>query len=697
MKSNASRWRVGVDVGGTFTDVVAFDTTTGHFMAEKVPSTKDDPSDAIIVGLQRLVQRGVSTDELGTFLHGTTVTTNALIERNGARVALLLTRGMRGVPAVRRQTRTGRVVDVAFKRPDPIVAPSDVYEVSERVAANGEVVSALDVAELRETIEQVSEKGIVSIAVCLLFSYLDSRHEELVQATIQEIIPSARVSLSSQVLPRVREWPRMSGTVLNAYLDPLLREYVERLDEKLSAEGVRTEERFLMQSGGGLMHFRAAKGGNRTINTLLSGPAGGVNAGRAIATIFGESRVITIDVGGTSCDIGFIIEGKPLEQTEVEVEGYTVAVPTFDITAIGAGGGTIATVDSGGALKVGPKSAGASPGPTGYQRGGMAATVTDANLTLGFLGDGQVFGDGITLSRTAAESVIQRKIAEPLGTDVRSAANAVLEVLNTRMADAIRLLAAKRGVELDGAAILAGGGAAGLHALAIAEELGIDRVIFPAQPGLFSALGLLCTDVVHDYVRSILKPWYSLDAGEVEREFQALQEQADKEFQDEGLTARSTEISRSVDVRFAGQGTELQIPAPTGPLTAAVLDNLAKMFHLEHRRRRGHGAEGGSLELVSCRVRATVRVPQLDLRSKPSDERNASLTRRTRQAVFDGESLDTAVLSEGEFDRIKSVTGPTIVEMATATVVVRPGWECRSNPGGALCTRSGATAALVEH
>lgn len=675
-----SHWRVGVDVGGTFTDFAALDAGSGQLLIEKTSTTPRNPALGIIEGLERLQKRGVPPEEIVSFLHGTTITTNAVIERKGVPIGLLLTGGLRGIPEVQSQLRKGSLYDLFYEKPLSLVAPELTFEIPERIGARGEILQPLDEAAVRAAARALRSRGVDSVAVCYLFSFAEPAHERRSRELLLDEMPGCFVSLSSETLPRIREWPRMSSTLLNAYLEPLLGRYVASLEAKLRDHGVGTRQLFIMQSNGGIMPFDAVLRGGRTIQTLLSGPAGGVQAGVRLAGAQGLDNLITMDIGGTSCDIAFIEQGRPLEVTEGEIDQHDIAVPMLDVTSIGAGGGTLAWLDPGGALNVGPQSAGADPGSVCYGRGGTTPTVTDANLVLGYLNPGYLLGGRLALDKAAAESALRTQIAEPLGMDVVQAAHGIIQIVNTRMADQIRVLAAKKAVHLGAFTLVAGGGAGPVHAAAVAEELGTERVLVPPSAGAFSAVGLLCTDVIHDYIRSEVRLLSTLSIDHIAAIFHELEERAWGELRDEGLGQAEVSLIREVDVRYAGQGFEMRVSVASGPLSAEEKEHIARRFHEVHARVRGHSAEAEPLEVVSYRLRARVTVPQYrplpdaeHAEAAPADD--AVVGSRLARFSRDGTAVPTAVWRRDRLRHGNVLEGPAIVEETHTTTVIPPGWH----------------------
>ncbi len=554
-----STYRLGVDVGGTHTDVVLLDVSNDALIVEKVSTTPANPALGIMRGIANLAARGVDLRTIEFFSHGTTITTNALLEMRGAKVGLLINRGFRAIQETQGQARDGNPFDYFYQKPTPIAPQSLTHEIGGRIDYTGAILEPLDEEAVRHAAAALQSAGVASIAVCYLFSFMNPAHEQRSAALIREMFPQAHVSLSCEVLPRVREWPRLSATLLNAYLAPVLVNYIADLEQRLSAAETTTQQRFLMQSNGGVMPFAAAIMGHKTVHTLLSGPAAGAQA-CAHLPHQQAAGLVTLDMGGTSCDIAFIEGGAPLEVTEGVVARRQLDVPALDLTTISAGGGSIAWIDRAGFLSVGPQSAGADPGPVCYRRGGKNPTVTDADVVCGFLNPDYFLGGTQQLDAEAARAALDNKIAKPMRMSVAEAAAGIRRIVDMRMADEVRVFAARRGVDLGEFALLPFGGAGAVHAAAVAEELGMRRIIVPPRPGAFSALGLLCTDVLHDYIRSELSPLDRLEPERAEGIFRELEAKAAGELADEGIEAKAATFERDLDMRYAGQGYELRVP-----------------------------------------------------------------------------------------------------------------------------------------
>jgi N-methylhydantoinase A len=675
------RYRLGVDVGGTHTDLVLYDPTTGALLVEKVASTPHNPAAGVLNGVANFVRRGIDPAEIDFFAHGTTITTNALLEMRGAKVGLLITKGYRAVQEIQTQARDGNLFDYFYEKPVPIAPQSLTREIAERSDYLGNVLVALDREAVRSAARELKAAGVQSIAVCFLFSFMNPAHEHETRKPIEAECPDVHVSLSSEVLPRVREWPRLSTTLVNAYLEPVLVRYIDDLDDGLDAADARTRQRFLMQSNGGVMPFAAAIAGGKTVHTLLSGPAAGAQAAAYLAREDDKRGLVTLDMGGTSADIAFIEGGSPLEVTEGVISRRHVDVPALDLTTISAGGGSIAAVDGGGFLTVGPTSAGADPGPACYGRGGTQPTVTDADLLCGFLNPDYFLGGLQKLNVTASRRALQRHIAEPLRMGILAAAVGIRRIVDIRMADEVRVFAAKRGVDLTAFTMLPFGGAGAVHAAAVADELGMGRILVPPRPGAFSALGLICTDVVHDYLQCELKPLVDIGADHAEEIFAALEAKAREDIKSEGLDATRARHIRELDLRYAGQGYELRIPLDglfVGRVTGDTLAGARIRFDERHAQIHGHSARDRPVEIVSYRLRLRVEVPKFEQREEPtSSRRPAEQARKGERVVcFDGARATPSTLYERDrLDPEAMVAGPAIVEQFDATTAIPPGWH----------------------
>lgn len=675
------RFRIGVDVGGTHTDLVLLDPVAGSIAIEKVPSTPSNPALAVLDGIGRLIANGIDPAAIEFFSHGTTITTNALLQMRGARVGLLISDGYRAIQEVQNQARDGNPFDYYYKKPEPIAPQSLTREIPGRIDFEGNELTPLDEETVRRAAGELAAAGVESIAICYLFSFMNSAHEDISRRLIEKSFPKIQISTSSQVMPRIREWPRLSTTLLNAYLEPVLVRYISDLADGLDDIGVATPQRFLMQSNGGVMPFSAAISGGKTVHTLLSGPAAGAQAGAYLAPDDAQKGLVTLDMGGTSCDIAFIEGGAPLETTESVVDRRPLDVPALDLTTISAGGGSIAWIDRGGFLCVGPHSAGADPGPACYGQGGEDPTVTDADIACGFLNPEQFLGGAQNIDAEASLTALAENIGNGIGLTALQAAAGIRRIVDMRMADEVRVVAAKRGVDPREFTLLPFGGAGAVHAAAVAEELGISRILVPPRPGAFSALGLLCTDVVHDYIRSELRPLDQISPDHAGQIFHELEARASSELKDEGLDPAAAQHHRELDMRYVGQGYELRVPLDglgKNGLDDAAIAAARERFDEIHARLHGHAAAEKSVEVVSYRLRVRVTVPRYEpsppVEATPHDAPESSLAGK-REVYFDGETAQIAkVFDRGGLDAGARMEGPAIIEQFDATTVVPPGW-----------------------
>jgi N-methylhydantoinase A len=641
-------YRLGVDIGGTHTDLVLTDVASREFRIAKVASTPANPANGVLAGVASLL-REVSADEIDFFAHGTTVTTNALLQLKGARVGLLVNTGFRGIQEVQSQAREGNSFDYMYRRPPPLVTQCLTREVPGRIDAHGREIAPFDAGAACRAVEELLAAGAQSFAVCYLFSFLNPSHETMTAQIIRELAPSAAVSLSSVVLPRLREWPRLSTTLVNAYLEPVLASYVASLADGLDRLGIHTKQRFIMQSNGGVLPFAGVTAGGATVHTLLSGPAAGVcGSAHLLGRQQGWPNLITFDMGGTSCDIAFVQDGTPLEAADSSVCRYTVDAPALEIATITAGGGTIAWLDRAGLINIGPESAGADPGPACYGKGGAAPTVTDADLVCGYLDPDFFLGGSQRLDPAAAWQALDA-LAKPLGMSPVGAALGIVRLVNGRMADEVRVQAAKRAVDLTSFVLVPFGGAGPLHAAAVAGELGIARVLVPPNPGAFSALGLLCTDILHDYVRSRLAPLADL--------------------QPTTASAIYTELEAQAQDDHARQGM-------SGP---SHLADASARFHAEHKALHGHSAPDQPVEVMSYRLRMRVAVPKFAF-APGADNLSPAIPAAIKTVdIHLGEDRPLAV---AVYDRVHLgpghvMTGPAIVRQLDATTLLPAGWTAR--------------------
>jgi N-methylhydantoinase A len=671
------RYRVTVDTGGTFSDFVYLDEETDEVRIAKLPSTPDDPSRAILEGVEVLLKKGVRPEDISYFCHGTTVGTNALLEGKGVRTGLLVTKGFRGIYEVAEQCRPhgSAIFDIFYDRPPLLVPESRTGEVVERVSAKGEVLLPLDEAALRRTLHELKAQDIRSVAVCLLFSFLHPEHEERAKSLIAEELPGAAVSLSSDVVPQIREYYRLSTTVMNAYLEPILARYIANLEGRLSAARVTTPQKYIMQSNGGMANFAASA--KKAVATVLSGPAGGITASLQTCRTTGLMNLITFDMGGTSCDVALIKDGEPSVNTRGKIEGRDIALPMIEINTVSAGGGTLARVDRLGQLIVGPESAGAVPGPACYARGGAEPTITDCNVVLGYIGEDSFLGGKMKLDVAAAHRAVETHIGGKLALTGADAAEGIVRIIDVKMQEAIKAISTMRGHDLSGFQLLAFGGAGPLHAARIAAELGMAGVVVPLYPGVYSAMGLLMSDVKHDYIRSKIGSIANAGAADLAHVFDELERHAQEELRAEGFGADRIGIERALDMRYAGQGYEITIPVDY-PLHAASVPALRRRFDETHKQMFGHTAPHEPVEIVSYRLRGVGRVPQVKLpKYAPAGRKLDDAYKETRKARFSGMSIPCPVYVRDRLDVGVAFEGPAIVEQLDATTVVPIGHSAR--------------------
>lgn len=663
---------VAVDTGGTFTDIVVLDQETGEVEVLKTPSTPADPGQALLDGLAVLTGASLSMADVASLTHGTTVGTNMLIEGRGARVGLLLTAGFTGINDVWQIPRFGADLSDIYVERNPPVEPWLREEVVERVGHEGNVVTALDRDSALKAIRSLGAKGVESVAVVFLFSFLNDAHEREVAELIKAELPGAMISLSADILPQIREFPRLSTTVANARLAPELTDYLQRLESRLRERGVATEQIYVMQSNGGV----AKIGSVVPITTLLSGPCAGSEAGMQIAASAGFSNMVSLDMGGTSSDIALGEGGKVLEHNSVLVGDWEIAVPMLMINTIGAGGGTIAWLDGAGALQVGPNSAGADPGPVCYGKGGTEPTVTDANVVLGFLHPEYLLGGKVKTDRQAASHAIT-EMGEQIGLGPLQTAEGMVRIVNAKMEEGVREVSTERGYDLRDFVLVAFGGAGPVHAARLAADLGMSKVVIPPLPGVSSALGLVMADPQRDFVRSRLRSLAELGVEELAGVFSDLHDQALSEFQADGFDPALVRYAFSLDLRYLGQGYELNIDAGDHPrLGADRLSELRGQFDVAHEQMFGHSAENETVEVVNYRLRASVAVPKFAMKSHANASGSTEAARTgERDVCFDAVvgAAPCPVYDRSLLGPSHRITGPAIVEQSDSTTVIYPG------------------------
>lgn len=673
-------WSVGIDTGGTFTDVVGLNVATGEVRTAKVPSTPQDPSQAVLAGIDALLAAmpELSGGDIGFFAHGTTVATNAVIERKGPPTGLLTTRGMGAVYTARMsaQPAPADMINPQFQRVPLLVPPRLTREVPERILFDGSVAEPLDEDAALELVRVLVEgQGVESIGVCYLFSFMNPEHERRTRDLIKRHYPAVRVSLSSELIPLIREYRRLATTVADAFVGPTLERYLGRLAEGLRDREVGGRQAFIMQSNGGLMSIAVAAAS--PVQTLLSGPAAGVISGAYLSKLTDCPNVVTFDVGGTSTDIALIVDGEIAETTSGNIAGHDAAVSMNEISTIGAGGGTLARIGPDGRLKVGPDSAGADPGPACYGRGGQDPTVTDADLVLGYLHRSSFLGGGFAIDDALSRRAVQDRIAAPLGMEVEAAALGIVKIAISIMESELRLRLMARGYDPRKFALVALGGAGPVHACMIAQNLGIRRVIVPPFPGLGSAMGLLLTDVKHQYVQSRLCRLDEVRLDELDEIFERLHGRGREEAEAEASDISRLLWERQLDLRYVGQGYELSVPFPSAPATQEALARAAAEFHEQHLRAFGHSAPEKPLEIVNLRLTTIAPLQKLALTPQEpvaGTARNA-VARASRPVYFETEGgfVDTAIYDRAALRAGQEVRGPAVIEQTDSTTVLLPG------------------------
>jgi N-methylhydantoinase A len=670
-------WMVGIDTGGTFTDLAAIHPEGDRRYVTKVPSTPANPADGIREAL-RSFERDckASLADVSFFAHGTTVGTNAVLEGKGARTGLLMTEGFNAIYEVRGGTRPGRVelVDPRYQKAEPLVPLRLTRYVDERVGYDGEVLRELDEESVRRAASELREEGVDSIAVLCLFSFVNPGHEERIAEIVEAEHPECRVSLSSRVLPVVREYIRLSTTVLDAYVGPVVRDYFEDLERRLSGDGLTTSQSYVMQSNGGLMRIGLAAEHPNEI--LLSGPAAGVAFAERLSERRGQPDLVTLDMGGTSTDVCVIRDGKASQTREGDIDRQQIGTPMIEIHTLGTGGGTIGWIGKDGLLKVGPQSAGANPGPACYARGGEDATVTDADVVLGYVDPERFLGGAMTGDRRLAEAALAR-LGEPLGLDTLATAIGVHKIVDTQMSISLRLTLEAKGCDVNSFVLVPFGGAGPVHAWRIAEAVGIPKLLIPLSPGIGCATGLLETDVVHVYMQSAIGRIDQIDAAALEARFVGLTERAWKDSEVEGFAPDEVTIQRQIDLRYPHQGYELSMDWGGGEIDAAGLASLRLDFDRRHEEVYGTSAADELVEIVNVRVRTVVPRPRQDPTLGLAEAGEISSARTgERDVYFEGHGgfVATPVYDRERLAPGMAIAGPAVVEQLDCTSVIGPDW-----------------------
>jgi N-methylhydantoinase A len=670
---------VGVDIGGTFTDLMLYDTKSRAVHVHKVHSTSDDPGRAMVSGLIELCeQAGIEPGQVDAVFHGTTVATNAVLEHQGAEAGMLTTKGFRDIVHIGRHQRPQHysiMQDIPWQA-RPFVKRRHRHVVTERIAPpTGDVLEALNEEEVRAAARALKAAGVESVAICFLFSYLNPEHERRAAEIVAEEIPGAFVTWSAGIFPQFREFERFTTACMNAFVGPSTGRYLERLATALANEGVPGKLHVMMSNGGVASAETAAQ---KPVTLLLSGPAAGVLGGLWAGEAAGRERLITFDVGGTSADIGIVTEHGISEASarDTWVAGYPLLVPMIDIHTIGAGGGSIAYVDEGGAFRVGPRSAGASPGPACYGMGGTEPTLTDANVVLGRLDPERFLGGEMRLDRDAALVAVQQ-LAVELGLPVLEAAEGIVTIANANMSGAIRSRTVQKGHDPREFALVAFGGGGPMQAAEVAETLGIPEVIVPPYPGITSAMGLLTSDLKYDQMRTVFMTEGSIDDERLDHDLAAAAAELRGRLQEDGVAADEVEVTAGLDCRYVGQGYELRIPLPEERFTPEALAE----FHRQHEQEYGH-AFRDPIEIVNLRVTAYGKRPRIEHLPASTNGGNALLGEG--ESVFGGTAHPTRYYERALLRTGESIDGAAIVFQRDTTTVVPPRWVAHADPSGSL-------------
>jgi N-methylhydantoinase A/oxoprolinase/acetone carboxylase beta subunit len=689
---------VGVDVGGTFTDVIFADTDTGRTEIHKVPTTPEDPSDGVSAGILELCERfGIAPGDVDHVLHGTTIATNAVLQYDGAKTGMVTSRNYRDIIHIGRHQRPQHysiMQEVPWQN-RPLVRRRHRLTVRERLAPpTGEVLEPLDEEELRGAVRQLKGAGVESIAICLLFSYLDPRHENRAREIVVEEYPECFVTTSASVAPQFREFERFTTAAMNAFIGPKVRDYVIHLERRLGEEGIRADLH-VMTSNGGVATAKMVS--ERPVMTLLSGPAAGVLGGAWAGALSDRDKLITFDMGGTSADIGIVNQGVFAEASarDTWIAGYPLLVPMIDIHTIGAGGGSIAYTDSGGAFRVGPRSAGAVPGPAAYGRGGTEPTVTDANVVLGRLDKDFFLGGEMSLDETASQRVIGH-LAEAVRLDRHATAEGVLTIVTANMANAIRSRTVQKGIDPRDFALVAFGGAGPLHAVDVAKELGMIEVVIPPYPGITSAVGLLTTDLKYDSIRTEFQVSGAVDRARLNTDFAAMEAELSAQFRADGVAAEAVRFQRAGDLRYAGQGYELRVAFAREALGEGELARVFEQFHRQHRVEYGHDFPTSPIEIVNIRVTGLGRMPKIGRPTAATGGTLEAALVKTGSCMFRAngrlEAFATTFYHRDRLPLGQPIAGPAIILQKDSTTVVPPGNSLLAEAAGNMIIRIGGEA-----
>lgn len=689
----SQRYRLGVDTGGTFTDATLVGEETGELHIAKVPSTPADPAIGFINAVRRILRENqVDPAQVAYVVHGTTVATNAVIEGNIAATALITTDGFRDMLEIGKQTRPS-LYDLRFEKTPPLVPRRLCFGVPERRGADGTVIRPLDEEEVRRVAERLKAEQVESVAVCLLHAYRYPEHEQRIGALLAECLPGVMVSLSSEVAPEIREYLRASTTVINAAIRPIVSRYLAHIESVLREDGFGAEF-LVMQSNGGVYSFDAAA--QRPVFMVESGPAAGVMAATHLGAALGQPNLVSFDMGGTTAKAGLVIDGQPRISKEFEVggtaragstqsTGYPIRTPAIDLVEIGAGGGSIAWIDSGGGLRVGPRSAGADPGPACYGAGGEHPTITDANLVLGRINPDFFLGGEMPLDLERAKWAIRTRCAEALGLSVLETAGGIIDIANAHMSRAIRLVSVQRGIDVRSFSLVAFGGAGPLHANQLAHDADIGSVLVPISPGTASAFGLLVTNLQHHETHALGAPASSVDPAAMEQRFEELQAAGSRSLAQDGIDPSAQTFERSLEMRYIGQSYELSVPLSPETVSSETLADAVTAFHRAHQQAYGFDAPQEPTEIVSLDLCAVGHIGKPKPALPPASAR-ASVGGTERPVWFSqcGGFAPCRIVTRYDIPLDGRVTGPAIVEELDSTAMVLPGYGVRRLASGSL-------------
>lgn len=675
-------YMIGVDVGGTFTDFSVFHQETGKLFHFKHSSTNQDSSIAIVDGIQKvLAMEGAVTADVVYLAHGTTVSTNALIEKTGAHVGLITTEGFHDIMEIGLQKRP-EMYDTLAQKPQSLIQTGMNKGVTERIGYDGQIVKPLDEAEVRRVVELFKRNGVDSIAVATLFSFLNPVHEKRIKEIIREEYPGVYVTVSSELVPEFREFSRMSTTVLNSYLGPIMENYVQNFRDSVKSIGIQVEP-YVTQSNGSIISIQDTI--EFPIKTAVSGPSAGVIGAAHIGRQCGIDKIITFDMGGTSADISLIENAQPQVSNERLVEGYPARIPMVNIITIGAGGGSIAAIDEGGGMKVGPSSAGATPGPACYGRGGCLPTVTDANIVLGKLNQKKILGGRMDVYLDKAVDAIQKEICDKTNLTLARAANGIISVVNANMMRAIRVVSVEKGYDVREFTLMAFGGAGPLHACEVSQELGIRRVIMPPSPGTLCSLGLLMADTRFDFSCSNIMLAQEESIPVVRAIMKSLEEEGRAMLLKEGIEQQAHSFEWAIDMRYDRQNYEITVPLRACDMTKEVLLGAIEDFHAAHKKAYGYRNDGAPVKLVSYRVAAIGMIEKPELkRQEISSAVPAPVPASTRKVLFQGHEdyVDCGIYDRSTFQPGTQFDGPAIVEQMDCTTVIPPRWHVTTDGYG---------------